>query len=220
MGAVPGEAGDVIRLLDDRIEPNRLNDELGDRSGILCRMHLIRVQRRAIAACFCGLALLALPATAAAPAAPEPIAIGRPLPDVVMAGLNGPSRTLSSYRGRPLIINVWASWCGPCRAEAASLERLAWSEAGSRYVVIGITIDDDRNAALRWLKHSNATVNHYIDSRLVLEHMLGAATVPLTVLVDAKGRVVARFRGARQWDSAESIQVIKRAYDTSSVPSG
>jgi thiol-disulfide isomerase/thioredoxin len=111
-----------------------------------------------------------------------------------------------------LIINVWASWCGPCRAEAASLERLAWSEAGSRYVVIGISIDDDRDAALRWLRHSNATVSHYIDYRLTLEHMLGASTVPLTVLVDAGGRVVARFSGAREWDSVESIGTIERAF--------
>jgi thiol-disulfide isomerase/thioredoxin len=129
-----------------------------------------------------------------------------------MAGLNGPHRSLSSYRGHPLIINVWASWCGPCRAEAASLERLAWSEAGSRYVVIGISTDDDRDAALKWLRHSNATVSHYIDSRLTLEHMLGASSIPLTVLVDAGGRVVARFQGARQWDSAESIRVIEQAF--------
>ena len=183
-----GEGGDIFRLLDERIKPNRLNDELGDRSGILCRMHLIKVLRRSIAAGACGLALLATPALTAAPDAPEPVAVGRPLPEVVMAGLNGPSRSLSSYRGRRLIINVWASWCGPCRAEAASLERLAWSEAGSRYVVIGISIDDDRAAALKWLRSSNATVSHYIDSRLVLEHMLGAATIPLTVLVDASGR--------------------------------
>ncbi len=129
-----------------------------------------------------------------------------------MAGLNGPPRSLSSYRGRPLIINVWASWCGPCRAEAASLERLAWSEAGSRYTVIGISTDDYREEALKWLRHSNATVSHYIDSRLTLEHMLGASTIPLTVLVDASGRVVARFRGAREWDSVESIRVIERAF--------
>ncbi len=92
------------------------------------------------------------------------VAVGHVLPDVVMAGLNGPHKPLSSYRGRPLIINVWASWCGPCRAEAASLERLAWSDAGRRYTVIGISTDDDRNAALQWLRHSNATISHYIDT--------------------------------------------------------
>jgi thiol-disulfide isomerase/thioredoxin len=180
--------------------------------GILRVMPLIKVMSRAVVAGACGLTLLATPAVAVAPVAPAPVAVGRPLPDVVMAGLNGPQRSLSSYRGRPLIVNVWASYCQPCRAEAASLERLAWSEAGSRYVVIGISIDDDRDAALKWLSRSNATVSHYIDSRLTLEHMLGASTVPLTVLVDASGRVVARFRGARQWDSAESIRMIEHAY--------
>jgi len=175
-------------------------------------MPLIKALRRSIAACACGLMLMATPAVGAAADAPAPVAVGRLLPDVVMAGLNGPHRSLSSYRGHPLIINVWASWCGPCRAEAASLERLAWGEAGSRYVVIGISTDDDRDAALNWLRHSNATVSHYIDSRLTLEHMLGASSIPLTVLVDAGGRVVARFPGARQWDSVESIRTIERAF--------
>jgi thiol-disulfide isomerase/thioredoxin len=161
----------------------------------------------------CTLALLATPVKANQ-ASPPLVAVGQVLPDVVMAGLNGPHKPLSSYRGRPLIINVWASWCSPCRKEAASLERLAWSEAGSRYTVIGISTDDDRNAALRWLSHSNATISHYIDSgpHWTLEHMLGASSIPVTVLVDAEGRVVARFRGARDWDSAESIQLIKRSF--------
>ena len=151
-------------------------------------------------------------APAASPAAPAPVAIGHPLPDVKLDGLNGPSRTLSSFRGRPLIINMWASWCGPCRAEAASLERLAWSEAGSRYTIIGVSADDYRDAALKWLRHSNATVSHYIDHNLTVEHMLGASTIPLTVLVDAKGHVVARYRGVRAWDDPESIRWIENAY--------
>ncbi|MDH4046397.1 MAG: TlpA family protein disulfide reductase [Gemmatimonadota bacterium] len=174
----------------------------------------MQVLRRSICAAACMLTLLATPATAAPQASVPLVAVGQVLPDVVMAGLNGPHKPLSGYRGRPLIINVWASWCGPCRKEAASLERLAWSKAGSRYTVIGISTDDDRNAALKWLRHSNATISHYIDTgpRWTLEHMLGASTIPVTVLVDAQGRVVARFRGARDWDSAESIQLIERAF--------
>jgi thiol-disulfide isomerase/thioredoxin len=155
-----------------------------------------------------------MPAVAAAQDASQPVPIGRVLPDLVMQGLNGPHRSLASYRGRPLIINVWASWCGPCRAEAASLERLAWSDAGRKYVIIGISTDDYRDQALKWLKHSNATLSHYIDTgpRWTLENMLGASAIPLTVLVDASGRVVARFQGARQWDTAESVRMIERAF--------
>jgi thiol-disulfide isomerase/thioredoxin len=169
---------------------------------------------RSIAAGACAIALLGTPAVTSAQAQTPVVAVGNALPDVVMTGLNGPHKRLSSYRGRPLIINVWASWCSPCRKEAASLERLAWSTAGSRYTVIGISTDDDRNSALRWLKQSNATISHYIDlgPRWTLEHMLGASSIPVTVLVDPGGRVVARFRGARDWASPESIQLIERSF--------
>lgn len=177
-------------------------------------MTLLQVLRRSVAAGASTLTLLATPAMAVTNAPPSVVAVGNVLPDQMMAGLNGPHRPLSSYRGRPLVINVWASWCGPCRKEAASLERLSWSEAGSRYTVIGISTDDDRSAALKWLRHSNATISHYIDSgpRWTLEHMLGASSIPVTVLVDGRGRVVARFRGARDWDSAESIRLLERAF--------
>ena len=141
-----------------------------------------------------------------------PVAVGRTLPDVMMAGVNGSSRSLKSYAGRRLVINVWASWCGPCRAEAASLERFAWSQHGMKYTVIGISTDDDRKAAERWLRQSNATLSHYIDQDLVLERLLGASTIPLTVLVDEQGRVVSRIRGAREWDTDESWMLVERAF--------
>jgi thiol-disulfide isomerase/thioredoxin len=175
-------------------------------------MPLIKAFSRWLAAGACGLTLLTIPAWAASADAATPVPVGQRLPDVVMSGLNGPPRALSSYRGRPMIVNMWASWCGPCRAESASLERLAWGASGSKYVVIGISIDDDRNAALKWLGHSNATVSHYLDSRLTLAHIFGATSIPLTVLVDASGRVVARFQGARDWDTAESVRMIDRAF--------
>jgi thiol-disulfide isomerase/thioredoxin len=174
----------------------------------------LKVLRRSIAAGACTIALLGTPAMTSAQAQTAAVTVGNALPDVVMTGLNGPHKRLSSYRGRPLIINVWASWCSPCRKEAASLERLAWSTAGSRYTVIGISTDDDRNSALQWLKQSNATISHYIDlgPRWTLEHILGASSIPVTVLVDPGGRVVARFRGARDWASPESIQLIERSF--------
>jgi thiol-disulfide isomerase/thioredoxin len=177
-------------------------------------MRLIKLLSASIIAGVSSMPLLAAPVVAAPPKAPSLVAVGQALPDVAMAGLNGPHRTLASYRGRPLIINVWASWCGPCRQEAASLERLAWSEAGARYTIIGVSTDDDRKAALAWLKHSNATLSHYLDSAptWTLENLLGASSIPVTVMVDARGRVVARYRGARDWSSPESVKLIERAY--------
>lgn len=151
---------------------------------------------------------------AALPGDTGQVKVGQVVPEVTMSGLNGPPRKLSSYRGKPLIINVWASWCTPCRAEAASLERFAWSEDGQPYTVIGISTDDDRAAAIKWLKQSNATLSHFIDAHVELENLLGAHRIPLTVLVDANGRIVDKFRGAREWDDAASARWIHQAFGT------
>ena len=120
---------------------------------------------------------------------PGEVEIGQTLRDATLLGLNGPARRLSEFRGRPLIINVWASWCAPCRQEMASLERLAWQEHPAKFAVIGISTDDYPEKAQRLLKSTNATISHYIDRQLQMENMLGATHLPLTVLIDADGRV-------------------------------
>ena len=135
---------------------------------------------------------------------PGEVALGTALREARMHGLNGPDRLLSQYRGKPLLINVWASWCGPCRQEMGSLERLAWRDQGKRFTVIGISTDDSEAAAKRYLQSANASLNHYLDHALELENMLGADRLPLTLLVDGKGRVLGKFYGARAWDDAES----------------
>lgn len=143
---------------------------------------------------------------------PEEAKVGQLLQDAPMLGLNGPNRKLSDYRGRPLLINVWASWCGPCRAEMASLERLAWQEHAVPFAVIGISTDDYPERAQQLLKTTNATISHFIDRKLQLETLLGASRLPLTVLVDAHGRVVEKIYGARQWDSPESRALVRDAF--------
>ncbi len=139
------------------------------------------------------------------------VKVGQMLRAAVLRGLNGPDRRLAEFRGRPLLINVWASWCGPCRAEMASLERVAWHENGRQFAIIGISTDDNRDQALAWLRDSNATISHYLDQQLQMEHMLGASRLPLTVIVDAHGRVRLKIYGARQWDAPESRALVRSA---------
>lgn len=158
--------------------------------------------------------LLCLGAAMPAARAAEPAAvpIGGTLRDATLHGLNGPSRALDSYRGKPLIINVWASWCGPCRQEMASLERLAWHDQAQQFAIIGISTDDDAAQAAGMLKNINATISQFIDQDLRMENMLGASRLPLTVLVAADGRVLEKIYGAREWDSAQSLQLIEAAF--------
>jgi thiol-disulfide isomerase/thioredoxin len=158
--------------------------------------------------------LLCLAGTASSTFARTPgeVEVGSVLRDLPMQGLAGPSRLLSDYRGKPLIINVWASWCGPCRAEMGSLQRLARRYGGRQFNVIGISTDDYRDRAELFLKATGTSFSNYIDQQLMLEHMLGATHLPLTVLVDAQGRVLARHVGAKEWDSPEVVALIAKAF--------
>ena len=129
-----------------------------------------------------------------------------------MQGFDDKTKKFSDYRVKPLIINVWASWCGPCRAEMASLERLARRYGGKQFNVIGISTDDDGYAAAAFIKRSKVSFENFLDSNVLLENMLGANTIPLTILVDAHGRVLEKARGSYEWDSPDTVAAIAEIF--------
>ncbi len=162
--------------------------------------------------CACAMTALLFSRPTAAADALQEVRIGERLGVVEMRGLNGPSRSLASFRGKPLLINVWASWCEPCRAEMKSIDRLAWLPIGRQVNIVGVSTDDSIDDARAWLAQSNATINQFIDSHLQLETMLGASTLPLTVLVAGDGTVLSKIRGAQQWDSPQTLDFLRRTF--------
>lgn len=143
---------------------------------------------------------------------PGEVEVGGTLREATMLGLSGPSKKLSDFRGKPLIINVWASWCGPCREEMGSLESLSRLYGGTQFSVIGISTDDYPDAARGFLRKAKTTFSHFIDTQLLLENMLGADRLPLTLLVDAQGRILSRHYGNREWDSPDSVAMIRKSF--------
>ncbi len=143
---------------------------------------------------------------------PGEVAVGQLLRQAPMQGLLTPNKKLSDFRGKPLLINVWASWCGPCQAEIGSIERLSRRYGGNQFNVIGISTDDYNDRALGFLKHFGITFSNFIDSQLMLENMLGADHLPLTLLVDAQGRVLAKHYGSKEWDSPEAVDLIAKTF--------
>jgi len=156
--------------------------------------------------------LFLLSTSTAVAATPGEIEIGSYLYDVKMNGLSGPSKKFSDFKGKPLIINIWASWCGPCRSEMGSLQRLERRYGGKQFNVIGISTDDDGAAAAKFVKDSKIRFKNFLDHDVILENMLGANTIPLTVLVDANGRVLEKVRGAYEWDNPEIIKSIAEVF--------
>lgn len=146
------------------------------------------------------------------------VPVGGLLREANMDGLDGNRKNLSEYKGKPLLINVWASWCGPCRAEMGSLQRLADRYDGKAFNIIGISTDDYRNDALSAISMSNIKFVNFIDHKLELEKMLGAKTIPLTILVDAEGRVLKKVNGAREWDSVAMVDEISATFNLALKP--
>lgn len=150
--------------------------------------------------------------TTAFASTPGEVPIGGYLREATLHGFSGNLKKFSDYRGKPLIINVWASWCAPCRAEMGSLDRLARRYGGKQFNVIGISTDDDGNAAAAFIKTSKISFVNYLDSKVFLENMLGANMIPLTVLVDANGRVLEKVHGPHEWDSPGIVEEIGKVF--------
>lgn len=156
----------------------------------------------------------AIEANAPPPPAGVPVAReGDLLPPLRLRHLDGRATEVpGAWQEQPLLINVWASWCGPCRQEMGSLDRLARRFGPQQLAVIGISTDDYPDNARAFLRVAGTSFSHFIDHDLILENMLGANRLPLTVLVDAKGRVLDKIYGATVWDSPEMIEAIRQIF--------
>jgi cytochrome c biogenesis protein CcmG, thiol:disulfide interchange protein DsbE len=119
--------------------------------------------------------------------------IGGPAPTFSLSRLNGSGTLrLESLRGKAVVLNFWASWCGPCKAEAPALERL-WKQYRSRGVVfIGIDTNDAAGDARRFLTAHGITYPVVSDKNGILAaNSYGIADLPVTYFVDRRGRLVA-----------------------------
>jgi thiol-disulfide isomerase/thioredoxin len=139
------------------------------------------------------------------------------LPDLAFEDANGKPRKLSDWRGRTVLVNLWATWCVPCRKEMPALEGLQARLGGPNFEVVAINIDTrDPEKPKNFLKDAHLTrLGYFSDEKAKvfqdLKAIGRALGMPTSVLVDGQGCEIATIAGPADWDSDDAVKLIKAA---------
>lgn len=142
-----------------------------------------------------------------------------PLPELQFAAADGTPRTLGDYRGKTVLLNLWATWCAPCRKEMPALDSLQTKFGGSTFEVVAINIDTrDPDKPRDWLKDNKITnLAYYADPQTkvfqALKSVGQAVGMPTTLLIDARGCQLGVLHGAAEWASPDAQSLLKIAID-------
>jgi thiol-disulfide isomerase/thioredoxin len=135
----------------------------------------------------------------------------RPVPAVQFIDDDGRPRSLADFNGEVVLLNVWATWCGPCREEMPTLDRLQQQLGSADFEVVALSVDQAGEQVVRDF-YREVGVQHlglYIDSSAQAAIDLNAIGLPTTLLLDRQGREVGRKLGAAEWDSPEVVEYLR-----------
>jgi cytochrome c biogenesis protein CcmG, thiol:disulfide interchange protein DsbE len=148
-----------------------------------------------------------------------PVDTGSRAPDFTAATLTGDSIALSSYRGRVVLLNLWATWCTPCRWEMPSMERLHNELKADGLEVVALSVDAEPGK-LDALAHYGGDVAGFVEELGLTFEILrdpegavldryGVSGLPTSFLIDREGRVQRRIVGPAQWDDDEHVAMVR-----------
>ncbi len=163
----------------------------------------------------CLFVLLVLPARLRADDPFKTLALTRPRQpltahDFTVPGLTTPSLRLSEFRGKVVLLNFWATWCSPCRAEMPAMERLYQRHKTDGFAVLGISVDRQGAAVVTPFATSfNLTFPIGLDPRMDVAGNYGVVGLPSTFLIGRTGSILAIAVGARAWDSAAAHAMVE-----------
>jgi thiol-disulfide isomerase/thioredoxin len=128
--------------------------------------------------------------------------------------------TLAAFRGKVVLLNLWATWCGPCREEMPTLDRLQATLGGPDFQVVALSIDQEGIYAVQdfYEELGLEALEVYVDDSMRAASLLGAPGIPATLLIDRDGREIARKLGPAQWDSDEIIEQLRHHIGATAPP--
>jgi thiol-disulfide isomerase/thioredoxin len=144
-----------------------------------------------------------------APAGVQQIHNQVPAPSFALPTLDGRSVASGSLRGKVILVNFWATWCGPCKEEMPALQRLKQNFKSEEFELLAITTDPQREAIKGFVESLGLAFPILLDEAKDVSATFGVRGLPTTVLIGKDGRVLARAVGPRAWASPESVALIR-----------
>jgi thiol-disulfide isomerase/thioredoxin len=135
------------------------------------------------------------------------------LPEVKFLDASAKERTLADWRGKVVLLNLWATWCLPCRKEMPALDRLQRELGSDQFQVVAVSVDrTGLEGARKFLADTGAeTLALYADPTARMGSTLRAAGLPATLLLDRQGREIGRLLGPAEWDGEDAKRLIAAA---------
>jgi peroxiredoxin len=130
-----------------------------------------------------------------------------PAPDFTFPGLDGKMVSLSDYKGKVVLVNIWATWCPPCVDEMPSMEKLYQKFKGENFEILAVSIDEPGlKAVAPFMKKSNLTFPALIDSEGTIKAVYGITGVPESFIIDHKGILIKKIIGPVDWAAPNVFQ--------------
>jgi len=134
---------------------------------------------------------------------------GAPAPTFTLSSSGGSEVSLAQYKGQVVMINFWASWCGPCRQEFPLLESIYKKYGRMGFTLIGVNVEPDSKAANDWLKQTPVSFPILYDKDSKVSKLYDVAGMPSTVLIDRSGKLRMLHRGYKPGDENEYLDSIR-----------
>ena len=136
----------------------------------------------------------------------------KPLPELVFHNGAGKQIRLADFRGKTVLLNVWATWCGPCRREMPTLDRLQTMLGGPKFEVVALSIDRaGLDPVRRFYREIGIKIlGLYINSTGKTTGTLGIVDLPTTLLINGDGREIGRLVGPADWDTPDMVAFLKK----------
>ena len=151
----------------------------------------------------------------------EPVIAGEPAPDFVASTFDGETRTLEDYEGRVILLNVWATWCAPCRWEMPSMQRLAEELEGTDFQVVAVSVDAASEGSVGWGGNVGGDVAGFVDEYGLTFEVLRDPSgriadtyqttgLPESFLIGRDGVIYKKVAGGTEWDAEQYVEQIQR----------